>query len=132
MSEENVGIVRRMLESWNRRDFPSAQRSIDPEIVCTVAGQTDFDGTYRGLDGVAEMLRGFWGEFEGGRTEIEEIVPVDGDVVVGVRLRGRGRTSGAEIDQPLWHVWRLREGKAVRWWIFRTKEAALDAARVSE
>ena len=32
MSAENVGIVRRLYEAWNRADYSTALELIDPEI----------------------------------------------------------------------------------------------------
>ncbi len=32
---------------------------------------------------------------------------------------------------PAWHVWSLREGKAVRWLVLHTKQVALEAVGLS-
>jgi ketosteroid isomerase-like protein len=133
MSQENVETVRRLIEAWDRGDYSRAWASIDPEIEVDVALQTPLDGIYRGHAGLAEMLGSFWAEFEGQRIEIEEAMAAGKDVVfVGVRFYGRGKRSGVEIDAPAWHVWRLRERKAVRWQLFPTKQEALEAAGLSE
>jgi ketosteroid isomerase-like protein len=115
VSEENVEIVQRLIEAWDRGDYSAALESIDPDIEVNVAYQADIDGTYRAHAGLAEMLGVFWAEFEGPRIEIEEAMPAGSYVVVGVRFSGRGKRSGVEVDAPAWHVWRLRGGKAVRW-----------------
>ncbi len=132
MSRENVEVVRRSLEAWNRGDYSAAMDPIDPDIEAIAAFGGDNDGTYRGHAGLTEMMAAFWGEFEGRRTEIEEAIPAGSDVVVGVRLYGRGKGSGVEINMPMWHVWSLREGKVVRWLMIRTKREALEAAGLSE
>jgi ketosteroid isomerase-like protein len=132
MSRENVEIVRRLIEAWDRGDPLTALDSIHPEVEATTTLGTDTDGTYRGHAGLAEMLGTFWAEFEGPRIEIEEAIPAGSDVVLGVRFYGRGRRSGVEIDMPAWHVWSLREGKAVRWRVLRTKQEALAVLGLSE
>ena len=133
MSQENVEIVRRLIGAWDSGDYSGALDSIDPEIEVNAALQMDLDGTYRGHAGVAKMLGVFWAEFEGPRIEIEEAIAAGSDdVVVGVRFYGRGKRSGVVIGAPAWHVWRLREGKAVRWRLLRTKQEALEAAGLSE
>ena len=132
MSQENVEIVRRLIEAWDRGDLATALDSIDPDIEAVSALQMDNDGTYRGHAGLAEMLGAFWAEFESPRIEIEEAIPAGGDVVLGVRFSGRGKRSGLEVDMPAWHVWSLREGKAVRWWVLRTKQEALEAVGLRE
>jgi ketosteroid isomerase-like protein len=132
MSQENVEIVRRMIEAWGRGDYSAALESIDPDIEVNVAYQSDLDGSYRGHAGLAQVLEVFWTEFEGPRIQIEEALPAGSEVVMGVRFYGRGKRSGAEIDAPAWHAWRLREKKAVRWQLFRTKQEALEAAGLRE
>ena len=132
MSQEDVEIVRGLIEAWGRGDYSAALDSIDPEIEVDVAFHADLDGTYRGHAGLADLMEAFWAEFEGQRIEIEEAIPADSDVVVGVRFQGRGKRSGVEIDMPAWHVWSLREGKAVRWRLLRTEQEAREAAGLSE
>jgi ketosteroid isomerase-like protein len=132
VSEENVEIVRRLIKDWSRGEYSAALDSIDPEIEVNVAFQANLDGTYRGHAGLAELMGTFWAEFEDQRIEIEQTMPAGSDVVVGVRFYGRGKRSGLEIDAPAWHVWSLREGKAVRWRLLRTKQEALEAAGLSE
>jgi ketosteroid isomerase-like protein len=132
VSEENVEIVRSLIKDWSRGEYSAALDSIDPEIEVNVAFQANLDGTYRGHAGLAELMGTFWAEFEDQRIEIEQTMPAGSDVVVGVRFYGRGKRSGLEIDAPAWHVWSLREGKAVRWRLLRTKQEALEAARLSE
>jgi ketosteroid isomerase-like protein len=133
MSQENVEIVRRLIEAWGRGDYSGAFDSIDPEIEVNAALQMDLDGTYRGHAGLADLMATFWAAFEGQRIEIEEAIAAGShEVVLGVRFSGRGKRSGVGIDFPAWHVWRLREGKAVRWRLLRTEHEAREAAGLSE
>lgn len=78
------------------------------------------------------MLGAFWAEFEGPRIEIEEALPAGGAVVVGVRFYGRGKRKRRRDRRPRLARVALREGKAVRWQLFRTKQEALDAAGLSK
>ena len=132
MSQENVKIVRRLIEAGHGGNFSMFLESIDPEIEVEASLGGDLDGTYRGPADLTEMLRAFWDEFDDHRTEVEECIPTGDDVVLGVRFYGRGKSSGVEIDWPAWHVWTLRDGKAVRWRLLRTKREALEAAGLSE
>src|SRR5205814_2142310 len=52
-------------------------------------------------------------------------------VVVLTRYRGRGRGSGVEVDTEGAHVWKLRNGKAIRLEVFADRERALHAAGVA-
>jgi ketosteroid isomerase-like protein len=124
----NVEIVRRLIEAWSRGDYPAALDSIDPNIEVDAELAVDLSGTHRGRRRLAEMVEAFWRDFEDQRTEIEEIEEVGSDVVVGVRFFGRGKRSGVETEVHLWHVWTVRDGKAVRWQILRTRREAMAIA----
>jgi ketosteroid isomerase-like protein len=132
MSQENVEIVRAMNESWNRGEAESALARIDPEIEVHVADGGLFDGSYHGHAGLRKLLTGFWGLFKEFRTEVEEYLPAGDKVVVSVHHHGRGIQSGVEVDMRHWQVWTLREGKACRWQIFSSKQAAFEVAGLSE
>jgi ketosteroid isomerase-like protein len=132
VSVGNVEIVRRLIEAWNRGDYSAALASIDPAIEVSVAYQAGFDGTYRGHAGLTQLMRVFWAEFEGPNIEIDEAMSAGNDVVLGVRFSGRGKRSGIDVEASAWHTWTLREGKAVRWQLVRTKQDALGVAGLSE
>ena len=130
MSQENVEIVRAMYESWNRTGgVPALQLEwIDSGIEVDLP-RVD---TYRGHDGFADALESFWDSFEDHHIEIEECVPTGDDVVLTVHYFGRGKSSGVEVDMRHWHVWTMRDGKAVCWRVFDTRVEALEAAGLSE
>ena len=46
-------------------------------------------------------------------------------VVVEIMLHARGRSSQLSLSRPEWHVWTLRNGKAVRVEWFKERDAAL-------
>jgi ketosteroid isomerase-like protein len=54
--------------------------------------------------------------------------------VVEVRVTGKGRNSGIEIDQRMGSLYSLREqdGKVARLQMFPSRDAALEAAGLSE
>jgi ketosteroid isomerase-like protein len=132
MSQENTEIVRRLYEVWNRSGGVPALELIDPEIEVEAVDDTDLGGAYRGHAGFSKLLEATWGNFEDHRTEVEECLPRGDDVFVAVHYYGRGKGSGAEVDARGWQVWTLRDGKAVRWRIFSTRNEALEAAGLSE
>jgi hypothetical protein len=47
------------------------------------------------------------GEFD---LEIEELVDGGDGVVTGVRIAGRGRGSGIDVEMHVFNVWMLRDG----------------------
>jgi ketosteroid isomerase-like protein len=49
-----------------------------------------------------------------------------------MRIRARGRSSGAVVERREWHVWTLRDGKLWRLRIYVTEAEALEAVGLSE
>lgn len=105
-----------------------AREWIDPDIESSAAGGVQ-GGTYRGIDGLIEMVRGFTSAFSELTTEIEDVIEEsEHSLVATVRYRGRGAASGAPVDEV--YVWaqRFEDGKAIRYVIDRDREAAMRAA----
>jgi ketosteroid isomerase-like protein len=132
MSRENVEVVRSMLDAWNRGDYSTALETVDPNIQLEAALGGTLDGTYQGHAGLRKWLTDFWGSFDDYRTEIEEYIPAGDHVVWAAHHFGRGRGSGIEVEMQNWHVCEVRDDKIVRYWVFNTKEAALEAVGLRE
>jgi ketosteroid isomerase-like protein len=131
MSEENVEIVRRLYEAWNQtRGVPPMDR-IDADIDVEFRGGI-LDGRYRGRAGLTRALETFWSSFDQSRIDVETCTASGDDVLVALRYFARGKASGVDVDAPGWHVWTLRNGKAVRWLVLGTEREALKAAGLSE
>jgi ketosteroid isomerase-like protein len=63
------------------------------------------------------------------RNEPEDIIEAGDDkIVVVIRSAARGRLSGIEVQGRLAHLWTLRDGKAIRFEAFASREDALSAA----
>ena len=78
MSQENVEIVRDLLEAFARRDHERAFRVYDPEIEWDASQQewliVDTKRVYRGHDGVREYWRRWLSAWEDLEFEIEDIL----------------------------------------------------------
>jgi ketosteroid isomerase-like protein len=131
MSQENVEIVRRGYEHYNRTGEPDYS-VLDPDIVYDVSRRT-FDPTvYHGLDGVREFVALIREQWVTMRLEPQDCVDAGDSVVVSVRLVGVGKESGAETTANAAHVWTFRDGKVVRQTTFQAMDEALEAAGLSE
>jgi ketosteroid isomerase-like protein len=138
MSQENVEIVRRMLEEFNRG---GADAVINGEFLST---EIVFDASRSGIPGVGvlrgqEDVRAFFEAdwfgafpFEDWEIRIEE--PIDrGDQVVFIsRQHGRGASSGAATALELGNIFTLRKGKITRMEIYGRPEEALEAAGLAK
>jgi ketosteroid isomerase-like protein len=134
MSQENVELVRRAYDAWNRRDFDAVIALIDPEIEWTTIGRPRFIGTevtYHGHEGVREFWRLLiepWTEFH---IEVEGTRAAGDLVVAFVRFHGKAR-EGPELEAPFVHLLNIRQSKAVRFRAFDNRAEALEAAGLLE
>jgi ketosteroid isomerase-like protein len=129
MSQENVEIVRQCTEYWANRDFSAIIEILDPNAVLDLSRNVFNPDVYRGVEGFkrwVENVDEVWERFE---AELEEIVDGADRVVSAVRMSGRGRGSGVEVDMRVFQVWHFREGKLVRLTGgYRDRAEALEAA----
>ena len=131
MSEENIEVVRRGYEYYNRTGEPDYS-VLDREVVWDATNRTFDPFVYHGHEGVREavaLTREQWATM---RLEPQEFVDAGDSVVVSVRLVGVGKESGAETTANAAHLWTLRGGKIVRQTSFQTMDEALEAAGLSE
>jgi len=133
MSQENVEIVQKGMEAWNREDMDELVALSDPDVefVSIFAGMEG--RSYRGHNGLREYfadMRDTWTEFH---RDIEGMRDAGGDqVVVFFHLRGTARASGVPVDEHVTTVFRLREGRLYRMVVFRDRAEALEAAGLQE
>jgi hypothetical protein len=100
---------------------------IDPDVHCVAAGGVQ-GGSYRGIDGMIEMVREFTSAFSELTAEVEEVAETEHSLVSTVRYRGLGAVSGAPVDEAYTWAQRFRDGKMIAWVIDRDREAAIRAA----
>jgi ketosteroid isomerase-like protein len=131
MSEENVEIVRRCIEAYQAGDLTASVVDFDPEVEFDMTFRPE-GGIFRGHEGVAEALRTWTGAFEGWSFEVEDVIDAGDQVLVMSRESGRGKGSGIEIDQAVFHLARLRNGKVIHWKLYLNRDDALEAAGLRE
>ena len=131
MSQENVEIVRRGYEHYNRTGEPDYS-AFDPEIVYDVSRRTFDPRVYHGHEGVREFVALIREQWSTMRLEPQDFVDGGDRVVVSVHLIGVGKESGVETTAHAAHVWTFRAGKIVRQTVFQTMDEALQAAGLSE
>jgi ketosteroid isomerase-like protein len=129
MSQENVEIVRRIWAAVERQDTKAVLAFYDPDIVWqdhTNALELQ-DHSYQGHEGVRQFWREWLEPFETFEAHPEAFIDAGDNVVVGFRLSGRGKASGAQVEWPLWNVYTIRNGLVIRVQAFETKAEALEA-----
>jgi ketosteroid isomerase-like protein len=134
MSEENVEIVRKSIEVFNRDGLDaSLEYSADDIEHRAVEGAIDDRGPMRGKEAVRAYIQDWLDTFDDFKTEAVELIAVGDDQVVAVvRLSGRAKASGIETDLTFAVLYTVRDGKLARGREYETREEALEAAGLSE
>jgi ketosteroid isomerase-like protein len=129
MSRENVELVRRGMESAE-----AFWALLDEHVVWDIRKTPflDVDDMYVGREAVIEATRHYWGTWDDYNVEVEELIDAGSSVVVIVYEHGRGRGSGAPIENRFAQVWTFSRGRITRWELFPDKHAALEAAGLRE
>jgi ketosteroid isomerase-like protein len=137
MSEENVEVVRRVYDAVARGDTATVLALYHPEVEFDFSRSPQgrlglMKRVYRGHQGVRDWVRDRYEEWDTIEDDLEELIDAGEHVISVVTHRGRGRASGVLVDMSGAGVWSIREGKVVRAVWFHTREAALEAAGLSE
>ena len=132
MSRENVEIVRRVYEAAARRDAASVLALYDPNVELDnsrlAIGGLMGGGVYHGHEGLRSFFLEWHESWDDVEYDYEELLDAgDGQVISFVTTRGRGRTSGAEVQIAHALVWTVRDGKVVRVMWFSSRQEALEA-----
>ncbi len=102
----------------------------DPGIEWEARADLPDAGTYRGVDGVRRLIGQFMDVIDDMWFSAEDFIEAGEDqVVVPLRWGGRGKGSGAEVEErrEAWLL-RVRDGMVTHVKEFATREEALDAA----
>ena len=92
----------------------------------------DLASVQRGPEAFRRIIESFWGEFDDPHVELHEFIDAGDQVFTSFTLRGRGKHSGVETTWDALSVWTVRDGRLVRWLGFTDRDAALEAAGLSE
>jgi ketosteroid isomerase-like protein len=132
MSQENVELVRRAIEAWNRGDLDAILATLHPDLEYVTTGVfPDLDPVYHGHDG----FRRFWQDFreiwESLSIEIHELRDCGERVLLLMTFNGRGR-DGVEVRRQVASVVAFRDGLDVRHENYGDWTTALEAVGLSE
>jgi len=134
MARDKVVVVKRLVDASNRRDVDGAFAELvtrdfewHPAIVGALHG-----AFYRGREGVerfAEDTSENWEELQNVAAEFRDL----GDrVFVLGRLKGRGKGSGAPVDQQYAGIYDFRGDRVWRYRVYFDRAEGLRAAGLSE
>ena len=128
MSRENVEIVRRGHQAWERGDLSEVIEMFDESAVMRPIMGPEWHGPQGLLEMAADWVEGF-DEFA---MSGEEFIDAGDDVVVRVRQEARGASTGVPVQVTFWFVYSLRDAKVIRFEMFQDRDKALEAAGLSK
>jgi ketosteroid isomerase-like protein len=133
MSEENVELVRRAVEAYQRRDGQALRTMThrDCEVFTLTEGETEGE-PFRGHAGIDEWLEHEFDPWDEFRVEPTEIRDVDDRVLMRSRVTARGKGSSVELNAEAGTVFEFRDGKIFRMRAYLDWHRALDAVGLRE
>ncbi len=134
MSEENVEVVRRWVEFYNRRDTDGLIELTSPDYeMKSVFAGVESGGIFRGYAGFPfEYFKTLDEAYEEFQLVPQEFIDVGAAVLMEAHIDWRGRGSGAEGRGPLFAVFWLRAGRVFREESFTVRPDALEAVGLLE
>jgi ketosteroid isomerase-like protein len=132
MSQENVEVVLRGIDAYNRRDWitESAVWRSDGVIDWSRA-QGPLKGVYRGEHERAALYDAWWSTFQYVRFETYNVVEAGSEVVVPNTAYMRGR-DGIEVSARSTFVFTVENGQVTRLRMFQERAEALEAVGLRE
>ena len=138
MSQENVEIVARSIDAFNRAfnrgDLEDFLEFLTPDIEwLPVMGAMGRDGSFHGRTGVEEYfdaLRDAWEDLA--FAPPNEVRDLGEKTLMLGRLQGRGRGSGVTVDTPIAVLYDHRGGQISRIHAFYDPAEALKAVGLEE
>jgi ketosteroid isomerase-like protein len=122
--------------AWNAGDVKTAYAVLPDQVEYRLAATWPEARVLRSRDEVIEFFEDFQKTFPDARTASHEYMEgPTGTVVVGFRVAGTGRTSGAVGEMEIWQVWEIRDQDnltVTRVTEFTTRREALEAAGLRE
>jgi hypothetical protein len=125
----SIAAVHSSYEAFARGDLDGALAMMDEGIEWHQAQGLPHGGVYHGLPAVRAAIfdplgAEWWEDF---KADPDEVIGLGDDVVVLGRYTARAKTTGTPLDVPFAHVWRFRDGRAVRFHQFTDTRGWVEA-----
>lgn len=125
MSRENVEVVRRLHEAWERDGFGVVEELMDPAIEWVNPDYAVEPGTRRGYEQFAAAATALLDVYSDFRVAAIDSFEVAGRVVVQALVATRSRGNSVPIESRRGYVFDVRDGKVTRFAWFNDPADAL-------
>jgi uncharacterized protein len=134
MSQENVEILKHVYAEWAHGNW--RPNFVHYDTAMEWGWSSEFPpglaGVYHDPADPNPRLREWLSPWKRWECVAEEYVVHRDWVVVLATYRGKGKASGVPVSVKGAHVWRMRDGRAVRLEIFADRALALEAVGLEE
>ena len=132
MSQENVELVRRAIDAWNRRDSKAWVDVFHPEAELDWSrSRGPLKAVYRGHAGIRSFAEEFWTTFEAVQIEAHDFIDAGSEIVVPNTAHARARQD-VEAAASTALVFTLENGQITRFRMFQERAEALEAVGLRE
>jgi ketosteroid isomerase-like protein len=129
MSQENVEIVRRSYEAYERGDLTGMLTAADPDLITHRAAPQPDAGTWHGREGFLQAFASWIEDFDAFALTVEELIDAnDTQVITRLHQCAVGSESGVPIEADFWFLHTLSGQRIRRLDIYAREEQALEAA----
>jgi ketosteroid isomerase-like protein len=133
ITRESVEVVRRFVEALARENLArgnveAALEFCDPDVEVEESPRWPDRRTYRGHEGAMQAYQTMLEAFEDLRFEIEDFIEVGDQVVMCLKVYGRGKESGVETDARIAHLYTVEGEKITRLRVYDDRDEAQQAA----
>ncbi len=115
--------LKTLYEEWAQGDY-SRSDIFDPEMEMESIGMAEpmHAHSYEEFVDLMREWLSAWGRPL--TIDAEEMIESGERILVLVRWKGRGKGSGVEMESPGAHLWTFRDGRVVRYQVFRDRDEA--------
>jgi len=132
VSQENVEVVKRMIDAYNQRDLAGLEAFSHPDVELDWSASRGFvAGVYRGFDEFERFWRSYFDAFEEMAAEPERFIDAGESVIVPNVVHIRGR-DGIEVSARSAIVFTFRSHRITRMCLYQETEEALKAVGLEE
>src|SRR5262245_25619657 len=111
MSQENVEVVRRCFEAWDRRDVDGVVREYAPDVEVDMSRV--IDGTFHGREAVREYYLSVFDNLRFTNDDLR-LIDAGNEIVALARAHGVGTATGVESETSFAYVFTVRDGLVQR------------------
>ncbi len=132
MPEEHVEIVRRMYDAYRAGDVERALAYLHPEVEADFTVRADIRGVKTGREAVREIVTTWVGTWDDYAETVDEVLQLGDKVCVVATQTGRGKGSGAPIENQFAALYEVEDGLITSITMFMSRADALKAAGAAE